>query len=122
MMERMKDYFSHKAEAERRKREAMGATHKLLADEISASERKLKQTEEAVLDFRKRMDNSPSTLLQAELASLSAEKIDIQRRVDQSTNICKAARQKLLNAYQVSYSCFGFFREKYILANTQKNA
>lgn len=30
----------------------MGATHKLLADEITASERKLKQTEEALLDFR----------------------------------------------------------------------
>ena len=30
----------------------MGATHKLLADEISTSERRLKQTEDAVLDFR----------------------------------------------------------------------
>eukprot|EP00026_Physarum_polycephalum_P004304 Phypoly_transcript_04322.p1 GENE.Phypoly_transcript_04322~~Phypoly_transcript_04322.p1 ORF type:complete len:486 (+),score=140.02 Phypoly_transcript_04322:540-1997(+) len=100
MMERLKDDFAHKAEAERRKREAMGATHKLLADEISASERKLKQTEEAVSDFRKRMENSPSALLQVELTALLAEKIDVQRKVDQSANVCKATRQKLLKAYQ----------------------
>ena len=47
------------------------------------------------------METSPGALLQAELASLAAEKIDIQRRVDQSTNVCKATRQKLLKAYQV---------------------
>lgn len=47
------------------------------------------------------MESSPSALLQAELASLSAEKIDLQRKLDQSTNVCKSTRQKLLKAYQV---------------------
>jgi len=47
------------------------------------------------------MENSPSALLQSELSSLTAEKIDLQRKLDQSTNSSKAARQKLLKAYQV---------------------
>jgi hypothetical protein len=47
------------------------------------------------------MENSPSALLQAELSSLSTEKLDLQRKVDQATSDSKAARQKLMKAYQV---------------------
>lgn len=41
-----------RAEAERRKREAMAATNKMLADEISTSEKKLKRTEDDLMEFR----------------------------------------------------------------------
>lgn len=74
-IERMKDDFAHKydyslvyyyyssssslltwinlrAEAERRKREAMSSTNKMLSDELTSSERKLKKTEEDLLEYR----------------------------------------------------------------------
>lgn len=41
-----------RAEAERRKREAMSSTNKMLSDELTSSERKLKHTEDDLLEFR----------------------------------------------------------------------
>lgn len=54
------------------------------------------------------MENSPSALLQAELTSLSAEKIDLQRKLDQTSGSSKVTRQKLLKAYQVQIYLYLF--------------
>lgn len=56
------------------------------------------------------MENSPSALLQVELASLAAEKMDLQRKLDQSLGTSKVTRQKLLKAYQVTiFNSFTLF-------------
>lgn len=134
IMERMKGDFAHRfrfrqslsfinrilfyrADAEKRKREAMAATNKMLGDELTSSEKKLKHTEKDLMEFRfhwllfllfaesfscrHNMENSPSAVLQSELATLAMEKVDLQRKSEQAKSECKASRQKLLKGYQV---------------------